>query len=339
MLEEKNAKMLTLKTLTVLLVVCYMHHVADAKKKRRLNLRPVIGVVSQKITTKYTPKVTQADTYIAASYVKYLEMAGAQVVPILPSYSKKKILKILHSINGVLFPGGSAPLPPRDKGYALVAELAFKTAIELNDKGVYFPLVGICLGFETLHALVAGTTNGILTPFDAENLPIPLNLTKHAFESRLFENLSKKFMQSLMFEPVTMNMHKMGISPDVYKENKKLMQMFRVLSTNLDYKGKEFVSTIEGIDYPFYGMQWHPEKNIFEWTRKARISHFPNAIEISQEIVNFFVNEARKNHQHFKSEEEEINNSIFIYNPTYSGGTSLFEQVYIFGNQTEKFVN
>lgn len=327
------------KALGYFLFLCGILYVyATSKKVKRINLRPIIGIVSQKVTTEYTPKVTDSSTYIASSYVKYMEMAGAQVVPLLPSYSRKKLLNILQSINGVLFPGGSAPLYPNDSGYATVTELAYKTAMQLNDKGIHFPILGVCLGFETLHALASnGDTDDILSKFNAENMPVPLNLTKHAFESRLFDGLSKKLMQSLMFQPITLNMHKMGISPDVYKKDKHLMKTFRVLSTNLDFDGKEFVSTIEGIRYPFYGTQWHPEKNIFEWTREERISHFPDAIGVSQEIANFFVNEARKNNQHFDSEKAEVDNSIFIYSPTYSGGRSLFEQVYIFGNSTEKY--
>lgn len=328
------------KILAYLLFVCGVISAAAETKKvtaKRPNLRPVIGIVSQKVTSDYTPKITESSTYIAASYVKFMEMAGAQVVPLLPSYSKKKLLNILQSINGVLFPGGSAPLYPNDSGYATVTELVYKTAIGLNDKGVHFPIMGICLGFETLHALASKSNEDTLSPFDAENMPVPLNLTKHAFESRMLDGLSKKLMQSLMFSPVTLNMHKMGISPDVYKRDKHLMNMFRVLSTNLDYQGKEFVSTIEGIRYPFYGTQWHPEKNIFEWTREERIAHFPDAIKVSQELANFFVNEARRNNQHFDTEKEEVDNSIFIYEQTYSGGRSLFEQVYIFGNSTEKY--
>ena len=38
------------------------------------------------------------------------------------------------------------------------------------------------------------------------------------------------------------------------------MSMFDVLSTNKDKKGTAFVSTIEAKKYPFYGVQWHPEK-------------------------------------------------------------------------------
>ena len=50
-----------------------------------LNLRPIIGVVSEPIS----PEAALANgldanrsSYIAASYVKYLEMAGARVVPL-----------------------------------------------------------------------------------------------------------------------------------------------------------------------------------------------------------------------------------------------------------------
>lgn len=95
---------------------------------------------------------------------------------------------------------------------------------------------------------------------------------------------------------------------------------------------------ILGIKYPFYATQWHPEKNIFEWTRQEDISHSPNAIAITQYLSNFFVDEARKNHLKFPSETEEIANLIFRFSPVYSGGHSLFEQVYVFGNNTEKLV-
>ena len=44
-------------------------------------------------------------TYIAASYVKLIEMSGAQVVPILAFSERAYIEKLLPKLNGVLFPG------------------------------------------------------------------------------------------------------------------------------------------------------------------------------------------------------------------------------------------
>jgi gamma-glutamyl hydrolase len=44
-------------------------------------------------------------TYVAASYVKYIQMSGAQVVPIFAYSSIGYLDNLLPKINGVLFPG------------------------------------------------------------------------------------------------------------------------------------------------------------------------------------------------------------------------------------------
>ena len=36
---------------------------------------------------------------------------------------------------------------------------------------------------------------------------------------------------------------------------------FKIVSTSKDRKNRKFVSTIEGRHYPFYGVQWHPERS------------------------------------------------------------------------------
>ena len=78
-------------------------------------------------------------------------------------------------------------------------------------------------------------------------------------------------------------------------------------------------------------MQWHPEKNIFEWTTAESINHSYHAVSIAQTVANFFVNEARKSNHRFNSEEEEMKSLIYNYQPTYTGMTShSFEQIYIF---------
>ena len=46
------------------------------------------------------------------------------------------------------------------------------------------------------------------------------------------------------------------------------------LSWNWDRYNLEYLSSIEAIDYPFIGVQFHPEKNIYEWSsREPRIPH------------------------------------------------------------------
>lgn len=40
---------------------------------------------------------------------------------------------------------------------------------------------------------------------------------------------------------------------------------WRVMTTNLDSKGLEFISSSEHVSRPIVGLQFHPEKNMFEW--------------------------------------------------------------------------
>jgi hypothetical protein len=64
---------------------------------------------------------------------------------------------------------------------------------------------------------------------------------------------------------------------------------WRILSVT-SYEGFEFISSIEHKVYPFYGVQFHPEKNAFEWGIES-IPHSAEAILVDQFYGNFFLNE------------------------------------------------
>ena len=51
-------------------------------------------------------------------------------------------------------------------------------------------------------------------------------------------------------------------------------RFWKALSWNYDRKGLKYVSSIEAWKYPFIGVQFHPEKNVYEWSyREPRIPH------------------------------------------------------------------
>jgi gamma-glutamyl hydrolase len=62
---------------------------------------------------------------------------------------------------------------------------------------------------------------------------------------------------------MTYNAHTHGISLEEFNSNKGLVEMFKATSTSIDENGIEFVASIEAHDYPFYGTQFHPEKEQF----------------------------------------------------------------------------
>nr|4L8F_A Chain A, Gamma-glutamyl hydrolase [Danio rerio]4L8F_B Chain B, Gamma-glutamyl hydrolase [Danio rerio]4L8F_C Chain C, Gamma-glutamyl hydrolase [Danio rerio]4L8F_D Chain D, Gamma-glutamyl hydrolase [Danio rerio]4L8Y_A Chain A, Gamma-glutamyl hydrolase [Danio rerio]4L8Y_B Chain B, Gamma-glutamyl hydrolase [Danio rerio]4L8Y_C Chain C, Gamma-glutamyl hydrolase [Danio rerio]4L8Y_D Chain D, Gamma-glutamyl hydrolase [Danio rerio] len=286
----------------------------------KTNERPIIGVLAQDV---FDPKPDR-NSYIAASYVKFLESAGARVVPVMINKSEDEYSRLFKSINGVLFPGGGVSL--ESSGYSKAAGIFYRLALEANSNGDYFPVWGTALGFELLTLLTSGEL--LLSHTNTSGIALPLDFTEDVKGSRLFKEFPEELMKSLATEPLTENSHQWSITTENFTANKKLKKFYRVLSTNTDGYNK-FVSTMEAYDFPIYATQWHPEKNAFEWTRPY-IPHTPSAIKTTFYMANFFVNEARKNLHSFASTEEEEKALIYNYKPEYTGIQSAFEQTYFF---------
>ncbi|EHB09195.1 Gamma-glutamyl hydrolase, partial [Heterocephalus glaber] len=282
-----------------------------------------LGVLMQKTTNMKIKHLGKY--YIAASYVKYLESAGARVVPVRPNLTHSEYEELFKSINGILFPGGGADL--EKSGYANVSKIFYNLSRQSFDDGDYFPVWGTCLGFEEIVYLIS--EERLLTVTNTENTTLPLSFTKGASKSRMFHNFPPDLLQSLAVEPLTANFHKWSLSIKNFTMNKNLKKFFNVLTTNTDGK-IEFISSMEGYKYPVYAVQWHPEKAPYEWPNLKGISHAPNAVKTAFYLADFFVSEARKNNHHFESQSEEEKSLIYQHSPIYTGNVSLFEQCYMF---------
>ncbi|KAL0979119.1 hypothetical protein UPYG_G00180980 [Umbra pygmaea] len=293
-------------------------------KPATINNRPIIGILTQEVNDRVMKPY--GNTYIAASYVKFVESGGSRVVPIRLDQSTDEYEKIFKSINGLLLVGGSSDL--ETSNFARVAGMFYRFAIMANDAGDYFPIWGTCLGMQLLTVLVAG--QNLLTKTSAENISLPLNLTSEAYSSRMFEGFPDDVMNALSQEALTGNFHHYGVTMQTFKNNEKLQSFFSILSSNIAENGDIFVSTMEGRTYPFYGVQWHPEVNSYQWNPKFNFPHSSNAVRLSSLLAEFFVNEGRRSMHHFDQPEEEASSLIYNYTPTYVGNFTGYEQIYFF---------
>jgi len=192
----------------------------------------------------------------------------------------------------------------------------------------YFPVFGHCLGFELIMRAMSQNIS-ILSSVDAENYSVPLILTKEASQSRWLGDAPQEIIEILTQQPVTLNNHQWGLTPESYASNQYLTSLFRPISTNFDKEGKEFLSTLEAYNYPIYGIQWHAEKPLFEWNYHEDINHSPEAIEAMQYFSNFVGSEARKSMHSYPSIDDQLSALIYNWDPTYTGLTgSNFEQCY-----------
>ena len=252
--------------------------------------------------------------------------------------------RIFPNINGVLFPGGAASVPP-------AAHRLWQLAEQSNANGVYFPIWGTCLGFEFLLMLGADRDHDLMEDFAAENVSLPLYFSydekdgengkgsHHSPSSLLYD---EGWQALLPHANITMNNHQFGLTPESFNKNDKLTRIFDATTISYDLDGKAFVSTIEPKDpdhHPYYGVQYHPEKAVFEYGTCPHTNlpleatdHSVSAIRLALHLAEFFGNAVRKNQRDTNHTFREVDDYPFVY--TYPRTTGVkFEEIYVIGWQ------
>ncbi|XP_049874002.1 gamma-glutamyl hydrolase A-like isoform X2 [Pectinophora gossypiella] len=319
----------------LLLTVVYLLHCEGAVVVRsepaEVNDRPIIGVLSQEqsfyLHTKYPEE--NFTSYIAASYVKDVEASGARVVPIMIGRDRSYYENIMSKINGVLFPGGATYFN-QSNGYADAGQHIYEIAMELNDAGDYFPIFGTCLGFELLIILASGRgeEENRIRCYSYDNLP--LNFTNDFRRSKMFAGAPADVIEMLANENITVNAHQFCIVDENLKSH-NLIHDWQVTSYSHDAHGVEFIASIEHRRYPFFGVQFHPEKNSFEWKLSKNYPHSMNAVRANRYFMDFFVTKCRKSSHSFANAAEENQYLIYNYEPFFTGVLgSAYHQCYLF---------
>jgi gamma-glutamyl hydrolase len=277
------------------------------------NSRPIIGILTMPASEAFSRVMgieKTGPTIIPASYVRYVESAGARVVPVHYALPQAELRWIFSQINGLLIPGGNTGIESEEtREWRTGAEFLYGLALQENDRGHPFPVHGVCLGFELLMLLTAHDNNSLcgLGCFAAEHVPLNLDLTGDAASSKLFADMPGELFGALANENVAYNAHSNGIRPETFFSNSNLTKFWKVLSTSRDMMNKSFVSTVEAKNYPFSATQWHPEKNSFEWdgSGSRNVPHSANAVGVSWHMATEFVARARLNRNRFSSKAAE----------------------------------
>lgn len=288
-----------------------------------INERPIIGIMTQPRNSTHN--------YIMAAYIKFVEQAGARVVPIHHTDTDEQILDLITKINGVIFPGGGTELNNEDGSlteYSRKGKIIMDKIKELNDQGIYYPIWAICLGFQEVTVIEAPYKDVLLHQyFDSYNVANNVTFVSDLSKSRLYKNIPQNILNAIQKENITFNSHHDGVLPGTYSKYPAL-QDYMVLAVSYDNKKVEYAATIEHKKYPIYAHQYHPEKNAFIWVESLVVPHTMNAIALEQYYANFFVNEAKKNMNSFASDEEAF--PFLIENATVELTKTESQDIYLF---------
>lgn len=332
--------------------------VANLHETRSTNIQtqtPVIGILSQ-VLRNYKRFVNEHHLHIAASYVKWIESAGAQVLPILLNQNDSYYEQMFNQTNGLLFPGGDNLLDPTKRTPMMVAaKKLYQLAVDANDRGDYYPIWGTCLGLELLSVL--SSNKNTLKSCQAKDTSLTMNFVTRGklFAPSTYSNLpelssdySKVIIDILSSKNLTYNHHQKCLTDDGLEEA-GLTNFYRPIAHSVDQYNEKFIAIFEAINYPFFGVQFHPEKAPFEFIIKKgqmNMPHSREAIAVSRYFADFFVTQAQLNgHKVNRSDiQAEL---IYANDPMYTAPKGdIYEQRYLFpygGNDkqliTEEFVD
>ncbi|XP_072377230.1 gamma-glutamyl hydrolase-like [Diabrotica undecimpunctata] len=166
--------------------------------------------------------------------------------------------KVVSYTNGIFFPGGGTYFNETD-GYGEAARQIYNLAVELDNKGIYYPVWGICLGMQALVFSQLGTD--IRIDRILKNVAVSLEYIEDYEKSKMYSRTPKQLIQILGAKNVTYNCHRYGLTEDVLRKH-EILDDWNILTTNKDARHLRFISLMESKKYPIYGLQFHPEKNI-----------------------------------------------------------------------------
>jgi gamma-glutamyl hydrolase len=126
--------------------------------------------------------------------------------------------------------------------------------------------------------------------------------------------------------------HQLGVTPEMFNKSMDT-RCWKITALSRDSIGKKFVAAAESTCRPYYGVQFHPEKNLFEWYSKADIPHSFSATEVTRHFIAFLGKEIRKSRTTTVRESWVYENDIHNYKIT-KGGDDYFYQRYLFPNTT-----
>ena len=254
------------------------------------------------------------------AYINWLESTWAIVLPIHIWYNQEELKEILDQINGVLLQGSSRLLN-------------FSSKWEINERYIFnytlenhLPIFGICFGFRILNLFMAKNNSCMIKMRNHGNHKVELieNITK---KSTLFSLFKEKDFESFEKNDTTVFIHRFGITPEMFYNEKYLVDNFILTSFSYDLDGVKFIDSIENDNLHIYGTQFHPEKTPYLRMKKYKRNHENDSIRRSQllaiKVVDIGRNYAPKKNifdfEKFKKKYHVIssfigNNFKYVYN-------------------------
>lgn len=293
-------------------------------------------------------------SFFPSSYAKWVQDQGADVLPIDYKTSTEELTVLMSKLHGILLTGGATELYSREEvqvyrksvrrtqkqpsTFSRKIGVVLEQAKKINTQRT-FPIWGTCLGFE---AMVLNEVNYSVEMKRVNNLnsvaPIKLVSRRsytHSSTSQLeqtspnvFNYLSTEDVQQVEQHSLAYFNHLNGFTVADFAQNEVTSEHFEVLATTLTvhrHEQREIVAAIRHKKFPFFGVQFHPEKAKFESGVPLRGD--PEAQKVADLLGRFFVDQARESSQQSQVAVHEVLSHFEEYEFFKAENVGQFDQL------------
>lgn len=286
-------------------------------------------------------------SFFPGSYVKWLRTHNVQVMPIDIYSSDADLEFLMRTVDGILLTGGAVPLYRGEtkiridtdlSGLARINDLSFYTrkikqlveiAKHLNDeRDNSYPIWATCLGFEGLILAQAGF-DVRFADMDNENFNSNLKWVEPTAENDFLKFFNKSELERMQKQQMFFFNHDHAFFVSDFNDNENLRKEYRIVASSESKVFKDqnpIVAVIEHVKYPFYGVQFHPEKNQYE--SKINADRSKPTLKIMDKFAEFFCQKLKKNGDFgdLKAAEDKLENySVYV-----GSNIGVFDEVFIF---------
>ena len=235
--------------------------------------KPIFGILS--LPEPIDDNTTFLNESIDGAYINWLESAGAIVVPLHVWYSQEELKDLLEQINGVLLQGSFRLLNFTSK-WEKNARYIFNYTLENK-----LPIYGICFGFRLLNIFMSKNDSCMIRMRNHGNRNIELD-PEIGKNSYLFSLFKERDFETFEKNNSTVFIHRFGITPEMFYNEKNLVNNYKLTSFGYDLDGVKFIDSIENNELNIYGNQFHPEKTPFLRMKKYKRNHEDDSLRRSQ---------------------------------------------------------
>jgi hypothetical protein len=213
---------------------------------------PVIGVLKLPMYNELEQQLNWSpDSYISASHVKFLESAGARVLPIDLGMNPKELQILMKKLNGVYIPGDHN-VRGNQEFFRTVSDIVQHAQMFNEEAGNHFPIAAFGYGgLVMLQDSVKNNNFGHKLTEDLVEKRFKLDYTKHPDDTFLFDSIKEVDLVETFLRSYYYNTLAFGVSLQELRHNQEAIKSY---SPTLVLKDSgDLIAGFEAHAFPFYG--------------------------------------------------------------------------------------